>query len=354
MSILKFAWKRPLTALCVLFCLLAFAAVPAHAAQKEIPDFCKPILEGWSAKDGPELRLRILEHWNTSMDHYGNKLSWPLTIRFGGTTKELIDNPKSWDLAIVSSKDVDLHALADKGLLMTAGHVPIDPIALHQWLFPERLQRQLPVDPILVFDVFCYDYNAQEDDAIWLVCRNNRYPAPFAKQILSRRTPAQARAVAGLSCVEASADDEERRDSPSQILQWPMEDLLNRPDDWDVADLLIHDESELEALDQAGLLYDFSQDAYWLERSMDWPVPNALFSVDGRLIAVPYKHFLTQKQGMFRVLIINPKTADIPRALAYAKHFIKSFEWITTFDSAKQPKEIRKYGYCIYKQEMDW
>ena len=363
MSIIPNAvWKHALAAVCALVCLLTFAVLPVHATQKEIPDFCMPILEAWGAEDGKELHLRILEFWNESLDLYNNKLAWPLTIRLGGTTEELIADPKSWDLAIVSSKDVDLQTLADNGLIMSEGYVPLDPIALHQWLLPEGIQRQLPVDPIRMFSVFCYDYDPQEDDATLLICQENfgkkknnpRVPSVFAKPILNRRTAEQARAVEGISRIEASTDEAERRESQSQILQWHMEELLQKPEAWDIADVLIHDESELDALDQAGLLYDFSQDEYWLERSIDWPVPNAIFSGDGRLIAVPYKPFLSQKQGMFRVLIINQQAADIPRTLAYAQHFIRSNEWIYTFDRDSQPKETRKYGYCIYKHEVDW
>jgi len=351
--------KRALAIACALACLLSCMALPANAAQQEIPEYCKPILEAWGAEDGKELHLRILEFWNESLDLY-NKLAWPLTIRLGGTTEELIADTKSWDLAIVSSKDVDLQTLADNGLIMSGGHVPLDAIALHQWLLPEGIQRQLPVDPIRIFSVFCYDYDPQEGDATLLICQENfgkkknnpRVPPVFARAILNRRSTEQARAVEGISSIEASADEAERRESQSQILQWPMEELLQRPEDWDVADVLIHDESELEALDQAGLLYDFSQDEYWLERSMDWSVPNALFSDDGRLIAVPYKPFLSQKQGMFRVLIINKRAVDIPRALAYGKHLIKSYEWISNDNTP--PEILKKYGISIYKDQMDW
>jgi len=361
-SILQSAWKQILAVFCALACLLACVSLPAHAAQAEIPDFCKPILEAWHAKDAKELHLRILEFWNTSLNLYSTKLSWPLTIRFGGATEELIADTKSWDLAIVSSKDVDLQALADNDLIMSEGHFPPDPIALHQWLLPEGIQRQLPVDPIRIFSIFCYDYDPQEDDATLLICQENfgrkknnpRVPSVFARAILNRRTAEQARAVEGISSIEASADEAERRESQSQILQWPMEELLQKPEAWDIADVLIHDESELDALDQAGLLYDFSQDEYWLERSMDWPVPNAIFSDDGRLIAVPYKTFLAMKSGMFRVIIINKHTPNLSRALAYAQHLIKSNEWIYTFDRESQPKETRKYGICIYKHEVDW
>ena len=72
------------------------------------------ILNAWGAKDGQELYTRILDHWNRNID--GTRISWPAKIRLGGTTEDLISKPGSWDLAIVSSKDVDLQKLADEGL----------------------------------------------------------------------------------------------------------------------------------------------------------------------------------------------------------------------------------------------
>ncbi|MEG1155957.1 MAG: hypothetical protein RSD94_08790 [Acinetobacter sp.] len=62
-----------------------------------------------------------------------NPRSLPLNIRLGGTTEELIDDKKDWDMAIVSSKDVNLQTLADEGL----------------------------------------NYNAQTDDATFLICQDN-------------------------------------------------------------------------------------------------------------------------------------------------------------------------------------
>ena len=64
------------------------------------------ILNAWGAKDGQELYTRMLDYWNENLD--GTRLSWPAKIRLGGTTGDLISEPGSWDLAIVSSKDVDL------------------------------------------------------------------------------------------------------------------------------------------------------------------------------------------------------------------------------------------------------
>lgn len=333
-------------------------------AEGKLPSRYVPILEAWDANDGKELRLRILEYWNESLKH--GSLSWPMNIRFGGTTKELIDEKESWDLAIVSSKDVDLQKLADEGLIMSRGYVPSDALALHQWLLSDALQNQLPVDPILMYDIYCYEYDALTNDATLFICQENmgqkknspRTPHTFALAILNRRSADKVRMVEGLSRVICSSNA--MKGSPDELLQRSPDELLLNPKDWDIAEILIHDESELDALDQAGLLYDFSQDAYWLSRNMEWPVPNGIFGSDGRMIAIPYVPWRDTEPGSFWVSVVNAQCPNIPQALAYAKHFVQSSEWLYPFTTGKKsmdadvPKEIQKYGICIYKDEVDW
>lgn len=67
-----------------------------------------------------------------------------------------------------------------------------------------------------------------------------------------------------------------------------MDDLLARPDDWDIANISLASYDDLDKLDQAGLLYDFNHDPFWATRDTDWPVPMGVYSDDGRLIAIPY------------------------------------------------------------------
>lgn len=342
----------------IVYILLAASAI----SENLIPDYCVPILETWDAKDAKELRLRVLEYWESSATkisgHYGPK-SKPLNIRFGGTTKELIDDKANWDLAIVSSKEVDLQALADEGLIMSYGNGPFFEESLHQWLLPEQVQNKLPVHPIELYCIYCYAYDPQTDEATFLICQENigrkknspRAPATFANQIIASRSAEQMRALEGICRVN------------NWVLEdgavWTVDDLLQNPEDWDVADLLIRDESELAALYQAGLLADFSQDRYWLERDMNWPVPSGIFSDDGTLIAIPYVQ-LNPDAGTFRVLIVNEHAPNSSQALDYVKHFVKSYEWIYSFISGEKteetdvPKEIQKYGICIYKDHVDW
>lgn len=67
-----------------------------------------------------------------------------------------------------------------------------------------------------------------------------------------------------------------------------MDDLLARPDDWDIANVSLASYDDLDKLDRAGLLYDFNHDPFWATRDTDWPVPMGVYSDDGRLIAIPY------------------------------------------------------------------
>ena len=134
------------------------------------------ILNAWGAKDGQELYTRILDHWNRNID--GTRISWPAKIRLGGTTGDLISEPGSWDLAIVSSKDVDLQKLADEGVVQEYGFAPIQEFILHQWLLPDELQSLLPEHPFLAHQVYFYDYDHATGEATLLICPV-RLPARF-------------------------------------------------------------------------------------------------------------------------------------------------------------------------------
>ncbi len=320
------------------------------------------ILNAWNAKDGKELRLRILDYWNEHSD--GTHFSWPLNIRLGGTTVDLINEPESWDLAIVSSKDVDLQELADAGLIKAAGFFPADEVALFQWLLPHYLKDIFPVDPILMYSVYCYDYDAQTDDATLLICQADigskknspRVPDVFSTPILNRRTAAQIRSVEGIVRVRCSVNGR-KLFSPSDGRDWTLQDLIRNPSEWDVAEIAISDISELASLDEAGLLYDFSSDPYLSSRNTtNMPIPTSLYSEDGRLIAIP---FAIWDEGNW-VMVVNPMAVDIPLALDYIAYYIKSQEWGYDFILGVKtrekdvPEEIRKYGICMYKDEIDW
>ena len=100
-----------LLAICLL--LPALALAKGKAKDEPIPSRYLSILQDWNATTAEELHLNIIEHWKNTDTIPNNAEHWtsqhnPLAIRFGGTTKELIADKKNWQLAIVSSKDVDL------------------------------------------------------------------------------------------------------------------------------------------------------------------------------------------------------------------------------------------------------
>lgn len=319
------------------------------------------ILNAWGAKDGQELYTRILDHWNRNID--GTRISWPAKIRLGGTTEDLISKPGSWDLAIVSSKDVDLQKLADEGLVQEYGFAPIQEFILHQWLLPDELQSLLPEHPFLAHQVYFYDYDYATGEATLLICKHysgepSGVPGPFARAILGGRSADAVRAVEGIVRVEAPPPA--YKVEPGELLNWEIDDLLSRPRDWDVANILIQNESDLDALDRAGLLYDFSQDNFWLTRSYDWSVPSGVYSEDGRLIAIPYIPYYGPAESGFWVTVVNTRCQNLSKAMAYVTHWIKTDEWAWGFYTQEKteeedvPEEIRKYGICMYKDEMDW
>ncbi|MDD3410944.1 MAG: hypothetical protein PHY12_09070 [Eubacteriales bacterium] len=149
------AMKRLLVCLLAL-CLLCGSSAALAAKKKEpqpIPERYAAIGEDWNATTAEELHLNILAYQkNNSPEEPPASFTptyRPCSIRFGGTTKELIEDKKNWDLAIVSSKDVNLQRLADEGLIMQRGYNPSNRFALHQWLLPAGLQALLPQDPLM-------------------------------------------------------------------------------------------------------------------------------------------------------------------------------------------------------------
>ncbi|MEG0494486.1 MAG: hypothetical protein RR696_14935, partial [Clostridia bacterium] len=66
-----------------------------------------------------------------------------------------------------------------------------------------------------------------------------------------------------------------------------------------------------------------------------WPEPKGIFSSDGRMIGIPYNPIITGEYESNTVLlfIVNAKSEHCSQALAYAKHFIKSYEWL--YDAIK-------------------
>ena len=109
---------------CILSLLLlcfatAFAKADTHVVTNiPIPDRYRPILEVCGAENEEEMFEKLVQFTTVVDPERARRLpNWckqePIQIHYGGTTKELLAD-KKWDLAIVSSKDVDLQALAEK------------------------------------------------------------------------------------------------------------------------------------------------------------------------------------------------------------------------------------------------
>lgn len=142
---------------------------------------------------------------------------FPCNIRYGGTTKELLTDWKNWDLAVVSSKDVDLRALVDQKDLIEKYPVSLtSDIALHQYRVPENLRELLPKSKKWNYRVLFYDYNAQQDEAMMLVVNGKGkgiVQYALTGLMLENRPAEKIRAIEGLR----------------EVTYWTVEDLLAAP-----------------------------------------------------------------------------------------------------------------------------
>lgn len=175
----------------LLLAILLFLFTASAYGEEAIPERYLPILEAWGATDGESLK------YNAMLAAYSEvEASRTLNVRFGETTEELIHEQETWDLAIVSSKEVDLQRLADEGLLREEGYRPSSSLATLQWLYPDWVQAQLPEHPYLLYEVFCYDFDEVTQDVTWLVAKRNptyndvRSPDRLAGVLINGRSTA--------------------------------------------------------------------------------------------------------------------------------------------------------------------
>lgn len=335
--------------LAVILLLLASTAL----GEEVIPARYTPILQSWNATTGEELHLNILQYWTESDTDCSGHFTpdhMPLNIRFGGSTSELIADKENWDLAIASSKEVDLQALADEQIICHDEYNAQDPFALHQWLLPENLQELLPKDLLLIYYVYVYDYDEQTDDATFLICRDDenrqedysRNPENFAAEIMRMRSADTARSLEGLNLVNAwtgekllAADSINATGGMRPIDAWTEEELIANAEDWDAAIVMTDAGDALEAVDKAGLLFDFAKDPYFPSRTSIRPykseysnnyceLVNGIFSADGRMIGIPCVERTQEDSDTEGVLILNAKSPYLERAQAYAVHLMES------------------------------
>ncbi len=121
--------------------------VLAYAKEESAPCYT-PVLMDWDAKDGKDLEQKILEYWRTNAPGWEAGLYTPqkrsMTFRLGGTTEELIKDYRNWDIAIVSSKEVDLQKLADEGVVISCAYNPSLGLSLHHSLLPKAVRKNCP------------------------------------------------------------------------------------------------------------------------------------------------------------------------------------------------------------------
>ena len=320
--------------LLLLCCTTAFAkAEDTHiVANMPIPERYRPIFEFCGVENEEELFGKLAQHIAVHNPDHAEKFlerckDKPIQIHYGGTTKELLAD-KKWTLAIVSSKDVDLHTLAAKKQInyVQSGNCwyPIIRSGYRHYLLPDELAEKLPKkDTPFIYDVHFYDYDAQTDDATLLIAKRQATSEEdrFMEIILDARPADMVRKVEGINHVKF----------------WTVEELLERPEDWDTAllDLPVHSgqsSEELKRLDEAGLLCDLSQDAYLASRTDQTfkycrMLPRGVFAEDGRMIALPcttYYDYETDEEE--HLLIVNAQSPYIEKALAYGELLAKTVD----------------------------
>lgn len=321
--------------LLVLICLLFSSAA---IAEETVPERYMSILESCNATSVEEfienLYVYLREASPDEPDWRFTPKYLPFTFRFGGTTKELIKDKKKWWGAVVSSKEVDLEKLADEGIIDCGPYTPTYYSTSHQQLVSKKLQKLLPTDTSKLYGVFFYDYDTETDDATLLLWNYKQSGAPdlFLNEIMSRRSPDQIRRMEGLCRVKG----------------WTEEQLLARPEDWDIALLRISDTERFQRLDQAGLLYDFSQESFLASRTgFSYPgytdTPSGLFSEDGRMIIIPYECMSKGNPGEMDVLIANAQSPYIKAAIDYAVYALKCADWRWGPDGSMSFEEVKQW-----------
>ena len=137
----------------------------------------------------------------------------------------MIADKRNWAMAVVSTKDVDIQKLLDSNMIKHWSFSALDPSVLSLRLIPPALRPYRPKDLTQSYDIFYFDYDAQTDDATVLIFNEN-YPITetlFARALLDMRSTKQKRAMEGIARVSG----------------WTVEELIAKPQDWDIAEVLV-------------------------------------------------------------------------------------------------------------------
>ncbi|MDD3336570.1 MAG: hypothetical protein PHI98_13835 [Eubacteriales bacterium] len=242
-------------------------------------------------------------------------------------------------MAIVSSKDVDLQALADKKLIKHWWFIPNSGQVLPQWLLSDELLSLLPSGIMQSYDIYFFDYDVEAADTTIVIMNANSVDASNIPQaMLDMRNANLKRNMEGIARAE----------------NWTVERLISNPESWDTATLLLSDATKqfpdgLRLLDEAGLLFDFSQNSYLASRQvMQKTQPgcsemlNGYFNPDGKMIAIPVEAFQKANPDELQVFLVNAKSAHVKEALEYGEHYIKACEWVWSPANTWEPTVVNE------------
>ncbi|MEG1092546.1 MAG: hypothetical protein RSE38_14510 [Acinetobacter sp.] len=325
--------------------LTSFAHADTHiSANIMIPERFNSFFVSCGVHNEEELFDMAIKYMKISESEYAERyVKWrqndPIKVQYGATTKELISN-KKWDIAIVSSKDVDLQALADKKLIYYDEFGPWEP-ACRQCLLPEALVSILPnKDKPWAYLIHIFDYDPQRNDATLLIVNTKNNVESLVQEAVMDARPAElVRNLEGIN----------------RVKHWTIDQLIEKQENWDTAvlDLLVTDEQlpeELRRLDEAGLLYDLSQSNFLASRSdvkfkSDYrTMPKGIFSKDGRMVAIPYSpHYTYETEDEHHLFIVNKKSVYIENAIKYGELLVTMSEVKFRDGKTMTLDEVRKW-----------
>ena len=237
--------------------------------------------------------------------------------RRGGNTQELISD-LTWDVAEVSSTEVDLQALTDAGAIWRLDYLCPEAYALNFILKPEIRALVTAKTPAAKPDrmpesarIMAAPVRA-DGDAVTLLIFNGR------KSVKDSRLQEAANYVAW--CLQGRSA-EAVRTVQTLVLKdgGSTSELIASPNDWDIA-RVFHKDVDLETLDKAGLLAD-SRAYSGLAEHYGRLLPKfqqVAAAEDGRMIAMP----LTA-DAKVELLLINRMGSRLQEAADFALWYME-------------------------------
>ena len=76
------------------------------------------------------------------------------------------------------------------------------------------------------------------------------------------------------------------------------------------------------------------------------------------MIAIPYVDSIYDGAGEMSLFVVNAHSSVLSNTLAYAKHYIKTYEWDDQLPMYyEDPEIVKKYNdhsVGIFKKDIDW